>query len=134
MSIYNLKILRLTATHNLLVYVVTDAKGHNMSYVIYEKATTVTVGGSALRPNASRTYKTMAAALAVITRYANSRGYLETNPQHPKYRYAVADTAYFYSSIEQRVKRVNLMSGAEYTESVNTSFACSPASETYWSA
>jgi len=105
-----------------------------MTFVIYEKSTTVTVGGSALRPNASRTYKTMAAALAAITRYANSRGYLETNPQHPKYRYAVADTAYFYSLIEKRVKKVNLMSGAEYTESVNTPFACSLASETYWSS
>lgn len=103
-----------------------------MAFVIYEKDTTVTVGGSALRPNASRTYKTMAAALAAITRYANSRGYLETNPNHPKYRYAVADTAYFHTLIEKRVKRKNLMSGEEYSEAVNTPNYCSPASEAYW--
>lgn len=103
-----------------------------MAFVIYEKDTTVTVGGSALRPNASRTYKTMAAALAAITRYANSRGYLETNPNHPKYRYAVADTAYFYTLIEKRVQRTNLLSGEQYYEAANTPLHCSPASESYW--
>jgi len=31
------------------------------------------------------------------------------------------------------VTRINLMSGKEYEESVNTPLCCSPASETYWS-
>ena len=103
-----------------------------MGFGIYEKDTTVTVGGSALRPRDSRVYKTMAAAQAAITRYARSRGYLETDPNHPVYRYAIADTAYFHSLIEKRVKRVNLMSGKEYYEAANTPSYCSPSSEAYW--
>lgn len=32
-----------------------------------------------------------------------------------------------------KVTRVNLMTGAEYQEDINTPLCCSPASESYWS-
>jgi hypothetical protein len=51
----------------------------------------------------------------------------------PVFVYGIAESEYFRENIEKTVTRVNLMTGAEYRESVNTPLACSPASETYWS-
>ncbi len=56
-----------------------------------------------------------------------------TDPNHPIYCYGIAEKEYYFRHIERKVVRVNLMSGVEYEESVNTPLACSPASETYWS-
>lgn len=38
-----------------------------------------------------------------------------------------------YPFFQKKVKRVNLMTGKEYWEDVNTPYYCSPASEAYWS-
>lgn len=46
---------------------------------------------------------------------------------------AVAELTTYRTLIEKMVKRVNLMSGKEFWESVNTPYYCSPSSETYWS-
>lgn len=93
-----------------------------MGYVIYDRKTTAIV---------SKVYKTHAAAQAQLTRMG--RGQLQTDPYHPVYLYGIAEQVYYAKNIEKTVTRVNLMTGAEYTESVNTPAACSPSSETYWS-
>jgi hypothetical protein len=104
-----------------------------MGYVIYELATTRTVG--------KMSYKTHAAAQAAITRWSKiwfRERYTALYPavdrgEDPVFVYGIAESNHFYANIERRVTRVNLMSGKEYSESVNTPLACSPASETYWS-
>jgi hypothetical protein len=104
-----------------------------MTYVIYELATTRTVG--------KMSYKTHAAAQAAITRWSKTwfrECYTALYPnvdrgEDPVFIYGIAEAKHFYANVERRVTRVNLMSGVEYRESVNTPLACSPASETYWS-
>jgi len=104
-----------------------------MGYVIYDKATTRTVG--------KNSYKTHAAAQAAVTRWSRTWYQERYKPLYPAvaesedpvYVYAIAEAEYFRENIERSVKRTNLMTGAEYRESVNTPLACSPASETYWS-
>jgi len=86
---------------------------------------------SALLAHGCKEYKTHAAAQAQLTRMG--KGQLQTDPNHPIYCYGVAEKEYYFRHIERKVVRVNLMSGVEYEESVNTPLACSPASETYWS-
>jgi hypothetical protein len=104
-----------------------------MGYVIYDKATTRTVG--------KNSYKTHAAAQAAVTRWSRTWYQERYKPLYPAvaesedpvFVYAIAEAEYFRENIEKTVTRVNLMSGVEYRESVNTPLACSPASETYWS-
>ena len=101
-------------------------------FVVYHKQTTQIVGKD-LRPDHRKTYKSHAAALAAITRAANRAGIWETDPNHPKYVYGVARKEGFHKTIEKQVRKTNLMTGEEYTESVNTPIYMSPSSETYWS-
>jgi hypothetical protein len=56
------------------------------------------------------------------------------NNQAGEVKFAYATSAEYYASIEQFVERKNLMTGLPFKESVNTPWACSPASETYWSS
>lgn len=99
-----------------------------MAYVIYDKASTKLK---------SKAYKTLPAAEAQLTRmnksWAKTQGKLGNEPDAPHFTCGIAEVGYYYANIEKTVTRVNMMSGKEYTESVNTSLACSPASETYWS-
>jgi len=44
----------------------------------------------------------------------------------------ITDANNFYENVEKMVTRVNLMSGKEYQEKVNTPIHCSPAYETSW--
>ena len=87
-----------------------------------------------------KNYKTYAAAQAAITR-AHKR-YLKTHIYYPGSNaheddpltwMAAADSAYYHLMIEQRVTRRNLMTGQEFTQSVNTPRCCDPSTETYWS-
>jgi hypothetical protein len=96
-----------------------------MGYIVYHKASTAIP--VTLR---NKVYKTHGAAQAWITRLG--KGMIE-DAEHPKFNYAIAEVEYYAKHIERDVTRVNLMTGAEYVESVNTPLACSPASETYWS-
>jgi len=60
-------------------------------------------------------------------------GKLGNEPDAPQFTMAIAESEYYARNIEKTVTRVNMMSGAEYTESVNTPLFMSPSSETYWS-
>lgn len=99
-----------------------------MAYVIYHNETTKLLGG------ASKSYKTMGAAKAAISRLRKTVPVADLNTDNdPLFVYAIAEINYFYKNIEQTVERVNLMSGKTFRESVNTPYHCSPSSESYWS-
>ena len=99
-----------------------------MGYVVYNRNTTAIVG---------KVYKTHAAAQAQLTRMrkaaAGEWGVIRDAADDLLYLFGVAEVAYYKQHIEKTVTRVNLMSGKEYQESVNTPIYMSPASETYWS-
>lgn len=92
-----------------------------MMYVVYNVGSTRIETGS----NGKVLYATEAAAKAARTRMLKKAGRVM--------QLEVADTVTYYNTIEQMVARVNLVSGQEYNESVNTPNYCSPASEAYWS-
>ena len=94
-----------------------------MGYVVYEVASTKLVS--------TKEYITRSAAKAAKTRHINKEFKRTGNPLLDDC-YAVASVADYYANIEKQVTRVNLMSGKEYQESVNTPNYCSPASEAYW--
>lgn len=90
-----------------------------MSYVIYNNSTTKI----ARRPNGSRAiYATQAAAKAARTRFGwNALVWF------------IADSDLYYSHIEKTETVINIMTGKPVVQSVNTSWCCSPDSETYFS-
>ena len=94
-----------------------------MSYLIYNTKTTAIVTERAF---STRYYATESAAKAAVTRFAK-KGVVS------KDEVAVVEDDYYFENIEAKVKRVNMMSGKEYYESVNTPNFCSPSSESYWS-
>jgi uncharacterized protein (AIM24 family) len=86
-----------------------------MGYVIYNITTTAIRKGKA--------YKTMAAAKAAMTR-----------EQLDQTKWRIAEEVMFAEFVSKKVVRVNMMTGQEYEEDVNTPLCCSSASETYWSS
>ena len=108
-------------------------------YYIYENSTTYIIGKpdrtGVARPDHRQSYKTMAAAKAALTRICKAEGLLPTDPNYALYRYAIAEAAYFHSTIEKKVLRKVLegFGGKEYYEPVNTPSYMSPSSESYWS-
>ena len=99
-----------------------------MGYVIYDKKTT------RLK---SKAYKTHSAAQAQLTRMRKERADVfdgVLTPEHdPLFLFGIAEVEYYARYIERTVVKTNMMSGKEYTESVNTPLHMSPSSETYWS-
>lgn len=89
-----------------------------MVYIVYRKDTTRMVR----KANGDEFFATLATAKRHVTRYLNWDDY------------AVAEYDHYRDTIEQKVERVNLMSGQKYMESINTPNYMSPASEAYWSA
>ena len=108
-----------------------------MAYVIYEKSSTMIMGkpdrNGVTRPDHRKSYKTLGAAEAALTRICKAEGLLQTDPNYGRYRYAIAAKAYFHQNIERKVAKRNLSSGVVYEEAINTPVHMSPASETYWS-
>ena len=109
-----------------------------MSYVIYEQSSTYIMGkpdrNGVVRPDHRKSYKTLGAAEAALTRICKAEGLLQTDPNYGRYRYAIAARAYFHQNIEKSVKKKSLMDPTkEFIEPVNTPAHMSPASETYWS-
>lgn len=94
-----------------------------MSYVIYNKETTVTVRAKAY---GKEYYETEAAAKAGLTRLAKAGKIVAED-------HAVAEVGYFRDNIEKYETVTNLMTGEPVRQSVNTPYYCSVASETYWS-
>ena len=108
-------------------------------FYIYEKTSTYIMGKmdqrtGEVRPDHRKSYKTMSAAQAALTRMSKRyRADLKDSVNDPQYRYGIAEAEYFHTSIERSRTRTNMMSNTLYTESVNTPSYMSPASEAYWS-
>ncbi len=99
-------------------------------WYVYDKRSSAIVKG----------YKTHPAAQAAITRahkkYLKTHIYSPGSNAHeddPLFWMAAADSQYYHMIIEQRVTKRNLMTGEEFTQSVNTPRSCDPSSELYWS-
>ena len=106
-------------------------------YYIYEKSSTYIIGkpkNGVARPDHRQSYKTMAAARAGLTRICKAEGLLPTDPNYAEYRYGIAEAEYFHKHIEKQVEKTSYMDGSKkWMEPVNTTYYCSPSSETYWS-
>ena len=94
-----------------------------MAYVIYNPECTALVTE---RAYGRTTFKTLAAAKAARTRLIRRQKF------DPKFL-AIAESMDYINNIQQKVERVNLMTGQKYMEDVNTPRCCSPSSEAYWS-
>ena len=105
-------------------------------YLIYDQQTTKILSREGKRYYQQAAYKTYSAAQAALTRMQNKyvqREGVAAQAQGPLYTAAIAEAEYYAKNIEKFVTRKNMMSGQEYTESVNTPNYMSPASEAYWS-
>ena len=119
-------------------------------YYIYDQESTRILSREGKRYWQKAEYKTMSAAQAALTRMQKkyekrafelkkSEWEHERNSDKadiakgPLYTAAIAEAEYYAKNIERFVTRKNMMSGKEYTESVNTPNYMSPASEAYWS-
>ena len=108
-------------------------------FYIYEKTSTYIMGkmdqkSGEVRPDHRKSYKTMSAAQAALTRMSKRyRADLLDSVNDPVYRYGIAEANYFHTTIEKSRTRTNMMSNTLYTETVNTPSYMSPASESYWS-
>jgi hypothetical protein len=94
-----------------------------MGYVVCDADTTKLLTG--------KVYFTRSAAKAAITRELKRLVAKGKDISTVEYTYTDVDT--YYTSVEAKVERVNMMSGKKYWESINTPSYCSPASEAYWS-
>ena len=103
-------------------------------YLIYDKETSRILSKESKHWQQAA-YKTMSAAQAALTRM--QKKYAQRNAadaaRGPLYTAAIAEADYYYKNVEKFVTRKNMMSGKEYTESVNTPSYMSPSSESYWS-
>jgi hypothetical protein len=108
-------------------------------YYIYEKTSTLIMGKmdqrtGEVRPDHRKSYKTMAAASAALTKMSKRyRADLLETVNDPQYRFGVAEANYFHTSIEKTRTVKNMMNGAPLVETVNTPGYMSPRSEAYWS-
>ena len=108
-------------------------------FYIYEKSSTYIMGKmntrtGEVRPDHRKSYSTMAAAKAALTRMSKRyRADLLDSVNDPVFRYAIAEADYFHKSIEKSRTTSNMMSGKPIVEPVNTPNYMSPSSEAYWS-
>ena len=111
-------------------------------YYIYEKSSTLIMGKvymGEMRPDHRKSYKTMAAAKAALSRASKQWWDLigrygnEPRDNDPQFRMGIAEVNHFHKTIERKVAKRNLSSGIVYEETINTPAHMSPAAETYWS-
>ena len=105
-------------------------------YYIYDQSTTRILSREGKRYYQQAAYKTMAAAQAALTRMQKKwvqREGVAAQAEGPLFTAAIAEADYYSKNIEKFVTRKNMMTGKEYTESINTPSYMSPSSESYWS-
>ena len=105
----------------------------------YERTSTYIMGGvnkwdGTVRPDHRKSYKTMPAARAALTRMSKRhRADMLESVNDPQYRFGIAEADYFHKTIEKSRTVKNMMNGADIVETVNTPGYMSPRSEAYWS-
>jgi len=108
-------------------------------FYIYERTSTYIMGGvnkwdGTVRPDHRKSYKTMPAARAALTRMSKRhRADMLESVNDPQYRFGIAEADYFHKTIEKSRTVKNMMNGADIVETVNTPGYMSPRSEAYWS-
>ena len=108
-------------------------------FYVYEKTSTYIMGKmnsrtGEVRPDHRKSYKTMPAAQAALTRMSKRyRADMLESVNDPQYRYGIAEANYFHTTIEKSRTVKNMMNGAAIQETVNTPGYMSPRSEAYWS-
>jgi hypothetical protein len=106
-------------------------------YYIYEKSSTYIMGKTGsdgvTRPDHRKSYATLGAAKAALTRITKAENLLPTDPNYAEFRYGIAASAFFHQNIEKSRTTTNMMSGKPIVEPVNTPGYMSPSSEAYWS-
>ena len=108
-------------------------------FYIYERTSTYIMGGvnkwdGTVRPDHRKSYKTMPAARAALTRMSKRhRADMLESVNDPQYRFGIAETDYFHKTIEKSRTVKNMMNDADIVETVNTPGYMSPRSEAYWS-
>ena len=108
-------------------------------FYIYEKTSTYIMGKmnsrtGEVRPDHRKSYKTMPAAQAALTRMSKRyRADMLESVNDPQYRYGIEEANYFHTTIEKSRTVKNMMNGAAIQETVNTPGYMSPRSEAYWS-
>ena len=109
-------------------------------YYVYEKSSTYIMGktdrNGVTRPDHRKSYKSIGAAKAALTRICKAEGLMPTDPNYAEYRYGIAASAFFHQNIEKSRTVYSIMDQAKekpITERVNMPSHCSPASESYWS-
>ena len=117
-------------------------KTDDATYVIYREDTTEIVGFVNYRPyRVTRSYKTMAAARAALTRMSKAaqRDLSTYNiDKDPQFIYAIAEAEHYHNRIERQVTRTGVTPGSgkeiTITMSVNDVGGCTdPFTERYWS-
>ena len=108
-------------------------------FYIYERTSTYIMGGvnkwdGTVRPDHRKSYKTMPAARAALTRMSKRhRADMLECVNDPQYRFGIAEADYFHKTIEKSRTVKNMMNDADIVETVNTPGYMSPRSEAYWS-
>ena len=86
-------------------------------FYIYEKSSTYIMGKmdkqGLVRPDHRKSYATMSAAKAALTKMTNWHRYHTINDMQnsPQFRYAIAEVDHFHTFIEKSVTKKNMMSG-----------------------
>lgn len=97
-----------------------------MSYIVYEKSTTIRIDG--LNGGPKRTsFDTERAAKSARTRF------VKANPVYTVEDIGITESSKFYFEIEKKKTVKSLMTGADVEIAANTPWSCNPASEMYWS-
>ena len=111
-------------------------------FYIYERSSTYIMGGinkwdGTVRPDHRKSYKTIAAAKAALTRMSKRhRADMLESVNDPLYRYGIAEAEMFHTFIEKKRIVYSIMDQEKtkpITETVNTPGYMSPRSESYWS-
>ena len=106
-------------------------------YYIYELSSTYIMGkpdrNGVTRPDHRKSYKTLGAAEAALTRICKAENLFPSDPNYARFRYGIAASAFFHQNIEKSRTVKSMMNGEKFSQPVNTPAHMSPASETYWS-
>lgn len=98
-----------------------------MSYVVYEKESTIRIDGLNGGPRDKASFASMGAAKVARTRF------LKAQVVYGEADILIAESTEFYASIEKDVHGKSARDGTPVTVKANTPYCCDPRFERYWS-